>query len=179
MFGCRLKVLDPGISTTVRSLQSDTKYVFPNNRYSINYYPQCCHDPQRKTLPRFLSICFPLGVVVRFRAVFTESMTLWSYGQQLLKFVLLLGLKKLGTHVVVVFWVVNIYIYIYIYIYHRWFSHNLLLLSLSSLSLLLYNQLHCNLPHAAPSGAARNSREGPERLYHSTSSHIIHTAYRI
>ena len=40
----------------------------------------------RQKLPKYLPKFFPLGVVVRFRAVFTESLTVRPYGQQLLKF---------------------------------------------------------------------------------------------
>ena len=50
---------------------------------------------------------FILMVVVRLRAVFAENITLRPYGQQLLKLFLLLGQKKLGTHIVVIFQVVN------------------------------------------------------------------------
>ena len=72
-------------------------------------------------------MCFPFGVVFRFRAVFAEHITLRPYREQLLKFVLLLGKKRPGTHIVVVFLVVTeclrehcridvLCVYIYIYI---------------------------------------------------------------
>ena len=54
----------------------------------------------------FRSVC-PLGVVVKFRAVFAETITRRPYGQQLLKCFCPWDKKKLGTHIVVVFWVVN------------------------------------------------------------------------
>ena len=44
----------------------------------------------------------PFGVVVGFRAVFTETMNLMPYDTTTSEVVLLLGQKKLGTHVVVV-----------------------------------------------------------------------------
>ena len=41
--------------------------------------------PREKQLPKFLPIVFPVGVVVRFRKVVAENITLRPYGQHLLK----------------------------------------------------------------------------------------------
>ena len=54
---------------------------------------------------KFLPKLFPLGVVVRFRTFVAESITLRPYGTS--QVCLLLGQKKLGTHVVVVVWVAS------------------------------------------------------------------------
>ena len=98
-------------------------------------YPSCCPNPLRKhptCLPKF----FPLGVAVRIRTF------LMKYIPKALRRTtsavsLLLGQRPLGTHVVAVFWVVNLaaqevsrvcaqtsasqlfmlYIHVYIYIY--------------------------------------------------------------
>ena len=48
---------------------------------------------------------FPLGVVVRFRAVFTTNIAPKALRTTTSEVVLLLGQKKLGAHAVVVFWV--------------------------------------------------------------------------
>ena len=50
---------------------------------------------------------FPLGVVVGFRLVVAENINLRPYGQQLLKLLCSCDRKEIGTHVVVVFGVVN------------------------------------------------------------------------
>ena len=54
---------------------------------SYCWLPKVLPDPLEKNSLRcfFRSVC-PLGVVVRFRAVFTEHIALWPYGQQFLKF---------------------------------------------------------------------------------------------
>ena len=46
--------------------------------------------------------------LLRFRAAAAENITLRPYGQQLLKLVCFWDREKLGTHDVVVLWVVNI-----------------------------------------------------------------------
>ena len=56
---------------------------------------------QKTTNPKFLPMCFSLGVVVRCRSVFTEYITLRPYGQRLLKLFCSWDRKKLETHVVV------------------------------------------------------------------------------
>ena len=50
---------------------------------------------------------FPLGVVIRLRAMFAENITLRPSGQQLLKLLCSWDSKTLGTHAVVIFWVVR------------------------------------------------------------------------
>ena len=58
----------------------------------------------REQTTKFI-LFFPLGVVVRFRAVFTGNITLRPYGQKLLKWFRSWDRKSL-EHVVVIFWVV-------------------------------------------------------------------------
>ena len=70
-------------------------------------YPKCCPNPLIKQLQKFLPMFFTLGVVVRFRAVFAGNITLRPFGQQLLMFFCSWDGKKLGAHVVIVFWVVT------------------------------------------------------------------------
>ena len=62
--------------------------------------------PRERKLPKLFQKFCPLGVVVRFRAVFTENISLRPYGQQLLKLFCSWDRKKLGTHVIAICWVV-------------------------------------------------------------------------
>ena len=54
------------------------------------WLPKSCPNPYIKQLTKFFPKFLPLGVVDRFWAAFTDHITLRPYGQQLLKFFLLL-----------------------------------------------------------------------------------------
>ena len=51
--------------------------------------------PREQQFPKGLPMCFPLGVVVRFRAVVAGNITLRPYRQQLLKLFCSWGTKSL------------------------------------------------------------------------------------
>ena len=61
--------------------------------------------PREKPFRSFFRGFSPLGVVVRFRIAFAENIHPKALRTTTSEVVLLLGQKKLGTHVVVAFWV--------------------------------------------------------------------------